>query len=194
MAIYLAEIKEFLNITDNESDTILENLEDRIFAEMEAYCNQSLGSGSNVFTGAGSGSQFLSLPSFPVNSFSEVLESTDITFASSTDITSDCTLVEIDNVKYIYNENGFSVSSFYKVTYDAGYSTLPNDIVDIIVQLTSELFLKSFANTSEGEKGRLGLVQLQDTTLGTAINTTLKDLRKEQFYKLNKYRNHVGNY
>lgn len=191
MLCTVTELKEFLKITDNNNDNILNNI---IYASdkfIENFCNQNIESAVNVFYISGNGNTLLKLPSiFPITALYAISFRNTFADAFTALTTSDFEIVVIDKVDYLYSSATFvNGLSNYKIELTSGYAptAIPNDIKQVSIELSAIGFKNSDAGgTVKG--GRLGLNSSGESLDGINLNTSFQSEIKHHIDVLNKYK------
>lgn len=157
-----AKIEQFLNISSGTKTSILTDYE----AVAQGMINDYLGVDTlSSTTGAVETITELKdyhyLRNYPVNSITSILSKDD--HAGSTTTTVETTSYRLDTRKlnsadstpkaymgkiiytgaHLYNVYGLDI------TYDHGYSTLPEDLIHLAVELTARLYLESYETDAE---------------------------------------------
>jgi len=138
--ITLSDVYEFLSVSGSDDDTLIQNLIDRKTTEFESYCQlDSFFVDDYIEYLDGEGNSFLFVKNFPINSVSEIASDSDWTWGSDTVIDSDD--YRIVNKSYIAYNSYFTIGTQnIKVSYNAGYSVIPADIQEAMVEEVSRIY------------------------------------------------------
>lgn len=177
-------VKDYLEISGTTYDTLLTSLITRVCAWIEGYCDRVFD--STVYTDEiySGGKKFLFLKKYPVSAI------TKIKYKSGSNSNPTWTAFTVDDYDLIDNRKlrragGWApgVNTVWpqgvnniRVSYTAGYTTLPSDLEQLIIELAAKKFnqRKSDGMSSEGVEG-------------VNINWT-RALSPEQKLVLNKYK------
>jgi len=162
----LAAVNSILKLTADGStiDAFVENLVDRVTTRIEGFCDRKLAARDYVYTSAaqqddtvfsGKGLTEMWLPQYPVNSVTTlIVDGTTISARTVTEWDDTGYLIHkaegrIELVGYTFTEGSQNI--YY--TYNAGYSTIPDDLEYACAkQAAMEYEESGFANSA-----RLGL-------------------------------------
>lgn len=152
MLTTIDKVKEVLGETTDKDDLRLTSCLTRASAIIEGATGRTFA--STVYTAEiydGTGRPYLQLRNFPVITLSTVLEGGNAltigtSYTSGTDIVMEAEIGRLHRLFSIF----FGYPKYYSVTYTAGYAAIPEDIIEVAVQLTL-LMLK--------EKERAGILQ-----------------------------------
>lgn len=142
----LTELKTHLGITDSTQDTFLENLANRAYKILETYLGRQIKSQTltEYYDGPESPDQSeLILNQFPIISVTSIHDDLDRGFSSTYLIDSGDYVIykERGVVKLFRNEAAFQKGiQNIKIVYVAGYSTIPGDLVDALIQMIEFMF------------------------------------------------------
>lgn len=132
----LAEVKTYLNISEDTDtyDTILEQLIDGVSWQFNSYTNRKLKARDLTEYYNGKGRAWIFTREYPINSDKDSIEifvDSDREYGASTKVDADTIVIDADIGKITLEENTFvNYPQGTKVVYNAGYSTLPYDIVE----------------------------------------------------------------
>lgn len=152
--VTLAEVKIYANISSTNSDPIINQLIPQVSEYVKTYCNRSFvdyvdESKIDIFSGGNSCIYLTESPTIALQSieFTADYGLTYTTLVENTDYVLD---LEKDVIRPIYTQEFQKQINGYKITYTAGYETLPVDlklaILDIVVYyLKSDMSVKSNA-------------------------------------------------
>ena len=185
--ITLTELKTYLNITDNSKDTFLQSCIDSSVNEIEDYLNRKLSPDTYVEYLDGNNKSMIYLRNKPINSITSIecfdeydtyedLFTGSDTASNSVQIITDDNLIKLLKGYFFYNG-----CKNFKITYTAGYSTTPDDIKSVLLELAS---LKYYNSPLSGH-ARLGKAS-DNINSATGESTTYKDPNWKTV--LNKYR------
>lgn len=140
----LAQVKEYNDITATTNDTLLTNLITRVSKEIETYCDRIFESASYTEYHNGGGNDKFFTNQYPIITGSgiEVWDDIDWEWGSGDLIDSDDYMVT-DNL-YIQLKSLIFVAGInnVKISYTAGYSTIPTDLTQVCIEEVSRTFKK----------------------------------------------------
>lgn len=111
---------------DTTYDTILENFIDGVSWEFNKYTNRLLKARDITAYYTGDGSDKLQLPEYPVNSITSIYIDVDRAFTADTELT-DYQFYDIGII--VSEDQAFpNIAKSIKITYNAGYATIPYDL------------------------------------------------------------------
>lgn len=138
----VANFKTFIGDSSSTNDTVYGNIIDSVSAFVENYCNRTFD--STTYTNEvydGTGTIYLRLKNYPITTFTRLQE------RARWDNTDDWETISSQNYYYDTNEgvitktSNFSMGKQnYRVTYVAGYSTIPADLQLAVWQMTRDIF------------------------------------------------------
>ena len=136
--------KDFLGITNGDSDSLLEMLINQMTDYIETYCDRRFI--TTTYTDVeydGTGTYELQLEQYPVITFTqlEVNNAVDNTDSWS-DVDTDDYWVDNDNGIITKTSLFASGKCRYRVTYEGGYASIPHDLQFACLVLVSEFFNK----------------------------------------------------
>ena len=184
--VSLEDVKEALGITDNTKDSILTNYINRATDAIEKYCSRRFA--FDTYTNQeydGTGTNRINLKNYPIISLTSLEERTS-GFSNTSWETIDADFYkDLDNEGQVYFTGGFTRGvRNYRVTYSAGYTTIPNDLQQACITLVS--FFDNQTRSSGMKSETLGEYSY---TKEDDINATIKNLGLDEI--LNFYRNPV---
>lgn len=198
--VSLVELKRYMNISDTTEDTALESYIDMVSSHIETYCDRKIAVqsvSSEIHDGDGSSKLYTHY--YPITQLSTettpstaqklaALQYRDSPDSSWTDIEDDYDHVFLDTRKpYIelYEETFYSGHQNIKVSYKAGYSTIPGDIKQVCLEMIVSLW-----NDSLKGENRLGKQSVSNNDMpGISRSTSFLRLKKEWQDVLDRYRN-----
>ncbi len=138
--ITLADVYEFLSVSGSSDDTLIQNLIDRKTAQFESYCGlDSFYVDDYVEEYDGEGTPYLFVKNFPINSITEIASDSDWTWGTDTVIdSSDYRIVQMNYI--VYNSYFNDGLQNIKVSYNAGYSVIPLDIKEALVEEVTRIY------------------------------------------------------
>jgi uncharacterized phiE125 gp8 family phage protein len=157
----LANLKEYLGIktANTDDDTFLTNLITRISDDMERQCNRAFHAATYTQYYKGDGTSKLLLKQYPVNSVASIYDDVDRVWGADTAIDAgDISISQECEGLIILKDDIFSESDDIeniKITYNAGYSTIPTDLEFACIKLCAADYLESkglVAGFAEGER------------------------------------------
>jgi uncharacterized phiE125 gp8 family phage protein len=157
----LANLKEYLGIktANTDDDTFLTNLITRISDDMERQCHRAFHAATYTQYYKGDGTSKLLLKQYPVNSVASIYDDVDRVWGADTAIDAgDISISQECEGLIILKDDIFSESDDIeniKITYNAGYSTIPTDLEFACIKLCAADYLESkglVAGFAEGER------------------------------------------
>lgn len=149
--ITVAEFKVFANISGSSEDDTLQIYVDAADQFIKTYCNRDFE--STVYTNQlydGPGTPCLVLDDYPIQSVEQILEY-DETVSSISDLDDDGYYLKDNRTYGVYHSICWSAGrDTLKVSYTAGYSTIPSDL-KLAAYLTTSYF-RNMA-TKQGIRG-----------------------------------------
>lgn len=143
-----AKVKNFLKITSTGDDTHIGTLITSMSDYIRTITDRDLYSKSYTEYYDGSGKNTLQLDNYPITVLTSIYDDTDYEFGADTEITSDDYFFNADT-KYskrgVLLLNGCNFTEGQqniKVTYTAGYETIPTDLDQACVRLTAAEYLE----------------------------------------------------
>jgi hypothetical protein len=187
----LFECKRRIGINTDDYDLLLLDLIDDVSAIIETYCGRHFNAVDYVEYQDGTGEEYFLTDEWPINSIASIYDDPDRVFSSSS-------LVDPTYYTYYANEGkvslvatgsiiGVNLYTIFssgrqniKITYNAGYSTIPSDLK----MIASEIMMKKFKNIQDK---RIGITSVGSA--GESIGLTLNDMLPDHKMILNaKYR------
>lgn len=192
--VTLAKYKEYLKITDTILDTEIGDIANAVETRVKEYLHRDIE--STTFTDEyynGNGRNYMVLRQFPITAVSAIKEYDGLnpsnvemweTLVQGTDYerlifaTDEATTLYMDGYTF---ESGMQN---YKITYTAGYSTIPSDI-----QMACKELVKIVYDNSPLNQNRLGFLSISDSAGSASENLSLdgeiemKILKKIEHYK-----------
>lgn len=180
MLTTIDKVKEVLGDTSEKDDIRLTSCLTRASTIIEGMTGRTFA--STVYTTEiydGTGTHYLQLRNFPVITLSQVLEAGNAltigtSYASGTDVVVEAEIGRIHRLFALF----YSWPKYYSVTYTAGFAAVPDDIVEVAIQLTL-LMLK--------EKERAGILQ---HSTGAAQSTYTRKLPEWAQQTMDGYTDH----
>lgn len=142
MYITKAEVKEYLNLTDANSDALIDNLIARVEAVAQAdKCQRTFGSSTFVEYLDGDGSDTLLLQQYPVISIDHIYDDLDRDYDAASELDVDDMAIYDQYGKVVYVNGMFTPGAQnIKIEYHAGYVTIPDDLkLALIKTVAAEL-------------------------------------------------------
>jgi len=187
--IALDDVKESLGISDASKDNILTRYINYATDLIEKYCNNRRFK-ETTYTDEevnGSGTHYLNLKHFPVTSITklEYRTSSDYSASDFDQVDTSDYILESSDSGMIYFPRGFVRGTRnYRVTYIAGYATIPHDLEEACGQLVSYLYKN--AGKTEGIKsetlGRYSVTYDKDSSADLFKKAGVFDIL--QFYRM----------
>ena len=157
----LAEVYEFLSISGSPDDDLIQTLIDRKTVEFQSWCRvDSFYVDDYTEYYDGDGSSYLFVKNLPINSIALIADDSDWVWgADTTGTLTDFRIVEKNNIVYqsYFNEGLQNI----KITYNAGYSSIPLDMKESLIEEVTRLYhrrkdIDVFIKTlSDGSQHRL---------------------------------------
>jgi hypothetical protein len=180
MLTTIDEVKKFIGGQDDKDDLRITACLTRASAIIERYCRRTFLQAT--YTGEmydGSGTDILTLRNFPIIGTPTVLEG-GTALVVGTDPVATPTLQVIVDADYgrlrRYLSEWVAYPHYYKLTYDAGFAAVPEEIIEAAIELTL-IMLK--------EKERAGLSQ---HTTGAVTSTYIRTLPQSSQWALDLHR------
>lgn len=182
----IGNLKEYLKLTSNTHDSILEDMLLNAQSEVEAYCRQPIIVTGKYLT------NLLIVDSEILVPFTVPVTVTKIEYRTL----NDTSYVEVVNGEYVIYLDGSLMKInilnlnnidkyIWRITASVGYSfeNIPKEILKVIIEMAA----KQFKNSTQG-KDELGKISVSSTQSNTTSTNTYKDLYSEWYRILNKYR------
>ena len=158
----VAHVKNYLDISGSDDDTVLGQLVDRATKAIESYCKRTFSSASYTEYHDGKGASALILKHRPVTAVTSVHDDADRVFGADSLIAStDYIVREAEGIiEWLTSSSTFPSTAAYfydyqlnvKVIYTAGYSTIPDDLEQACIMLAALLYHR-------GKQGADGIKQ-----------------------------------
>lgn len=149
----LANLKEYLGITETGDDTFLQHIINRVSKKIEnSYCNRKFAAQDWTEYYKGDGTNRLLLRQYPINQIYSIYDDVDRQWPSSS-------AKDISAVAISYQTSGLiqlvgdifinaDLWSFYqleniKITYNAGFATIPEDLEEACIKYCAVEYAKS---------------------------------------------------
>ena len=178
-------VKAYLDISGSSLDSFITDAISKIEADIKAFCGQEIEETTVDYVMRGNGKSLMLLKNDPVTTINNLYyrdKPTDV-WTEETDSTK-FSLTIPDGIYSIYYNDGFTQSREYKVNYTYGYSTVPEDVKKVAIEMTSDYLLNSYA-TDLSEAQRHGIRQKATGFSGDTQTTT---------YELSNYARQLGKY
>jgi hypothetical protein len=191
--VTLVKYKSYLGITDSTKDTDLTDLQSAVEKRVKEYLHRDIESTNYAEIYDGSGDNYMVLFQQPVTAVTKIevyegLDSTNTevwtTLALGTDYQRKIIPVEANAVildGYTFNEDLRN----YRITYTAGYATIPEDI-----QLACKELLKiCYANSPMSGENRLGFLSISENAGGGSQSLSVDpDIETKILEKISRYK------
>ena len=183
----LANLKEHLDIVDNESDTLLTNIINRSTDIIEKYCNGRRFK-QTTYTNEeydGTGTNYINLKHYPVTTLSTYEKNYGTVGDTDWDgLEGDFIKLISDSTQgpgQVFYQGGFLRGiRNYRFTYIAGYSTIPNDLDEACLELSAYLYNNRKSSGLKSET--LGEYSYtRDDSIGNVIKDLGLDLVLDQY-------------
>jgi len=142
----LNAVREFLKIPDSitTDDTLLLHLITRVSKEIEKFCERTFAQANSTEYYDGDGTDTLLIDNYPINSITSLYDDTDRTYGSDTLIDSDDYVFYSEEGKIVLDGGTFSIGlKNIKIVYNAGYSTIPEDLEQACIKKVAAEYLES---------------------------------------------------
>lgn len=142
----LAEVKEFLQITEADWDTILSKLISRVSAAFDSYCRRPLKARDIDVVLDGNGLPWIWLPTYPINSISNLWVSKKAEWTSDNLVAATDYIVQeqIGRLSLKPDSDIFlfpDVRNSVRIQFNGGYSTVPADLEQACIEEVARRFL-----------------------------------------------------
>lgn len=129
----VSDIYSMLSVSDSADESLIQNLIDRKTEHFERYCGlDSFYVADYVEYYDGQGSNLVFVKNIPINSVTEIAVDADWSWGTDTVVDSDDYRVVED--RYIIYQSYFDIGiQNIKVSYNAGYSTIPLDLKQVLI-------------------------------------------------------------
>ena len=186
------EAKRRLGINSDEHDLLLLDLITDVSSLIETYCDRHFEADDYIEYQDGLGEDYFLTDEWPINSIASIYDDPDREFTSSSLVDSGyytyypyegkVMLVATGAIIGVNLYTVFSTSQRgIKITYNAGYTTIPSDLK----MIASEIMMKKFKNIQDK---RTGITSIGSA--GESFSITLTDVLPDHKMILNaKYRN-----
>jgi len=184
----IEDIKTYMNIVEDDYDTIIEAILNSVIAICNNYTNNVLDGSVVTEYYAANGDGVLILKHYPCSDLSEVIEIDPFNNVETELETSAFYLGTAykSNLLYYLN-NSYTANYIYKLTYASGYTTAPDDLKQVIIEMVTTIFKESdIVGNVKG--GRLGVDSINESVEGMSNNIKYKDLTEKHKIILSKYK------
>ncbi|HNX82476.1 MAG TPA: phage head-tail connector protein [Candidatus Omnitrophota bacterium] len=150
----LANVKTALSIVNTDDDAYLNSLIARVTDEAETYCRRKFADATYTEKYDGNGCQSMQLKQYPITSITSVHDDLDRAFLSDTLIDSDDYVFDAESGILTLDWSIFSRGvQNIQVVYNAGYTTMPQDLEQAAIMLVSSYYLafKAAINATVGQ-------------------------------------------
>lgn len=182
----LARLKQYLDIDsgDTSQDDFLTDILTSVSTLVKKTCGQEIESGSSTITFFGDDwfvdGLFYVFRNHKVNSITSFKYKEALTDSFTTVDSSKYELIKDNNTFKLYNEDGFTASNYYEIIASVGWSTVPEDIQQIAVEMS---VVKVAESSTKIGLSRLGLSSMSKNIDGFTANTTFNDLFQTRWLK-----------
>lgn len=191
----LSDVKETLGITSSTNDNLLKRKINQATDIIEGYCALAYGHHfkETTYTNEeydGSGSNILSLKMRPVTAITSLQRrQTTQNEADWDDIDADMYFTDLNAGVIEYLSNQGLAWNGYRVTYTAGYATIPADLAETCVTIAAYLYQNGTTGTSVKKK-KEGQRELEYFEVAAASGGSLVD-SLGLAGSLSRYRNYI---
>lgn len=185
--ITLTELKSYLNITDTSKDVFLQSCIDSSVKEIEDFCNRKISTGTYTEFLDGNSKSEIYLRNTPINTITSIsyfdgYDTYDNIFISGdTPLNSAQIISQSNSVRLLKGYFFYKGCKNIKIVYTAGYSTTPDDIKSVLLEIAS---LKYYNSPLSGH-ARLGKAS-DNTSSATGESTSYE--KPDWKTVLSKYR------
>lgn len=157
-------VKNYLNITDENSDTAIADLIARISKEIEVYCNRNFKKETRIDYFSGDGQMSIRLKNYPIIEITSIHDDYDRAYGSDTLIDAgDYTFEPEEGIVYFEAPLTKGIRNV-KVTYVAGYETIPQDlelaaILDVVAAFSETKILVAIQEGQESSSFKISDLQ-----------------------------------
>jgi len=188
MIITLDEAKLYLNMTSTNSDTFLT----AAIKESQSYienniCQQPIEYATESIKFSGNGTKYQPMFNYPLVTITDLTESSDpLNSSLTTVLATKYTVILLDNLYSIYNENGFIKNNIYSANIGVGYisSEMPEDVKQVVKEMVYIYYYESNLKNN----GRLGVSSLADSAIQSNVSTSFLDKKPDWKRRLQAYR------
>lgn len=149
----LARFKTEFDFDTDQHDTLLSRLVTKMSIWAQTYCERLFNAQDYTEYYSGDGSQELLVRNFPINSVASLYDDTNREYGADTLISADDIIIQGDDYcfgKIELDDDWFNVGrKNIKITYNAGYSTVPADIEYAVQCLMMAAFLENTAGINQ---------------------------------------------
>lgn len=141
--VRLERVKTYLDLanTDTASDVLLQDLIARIGAWVEHYCDRSFAKATYTEQRDGDGTDTLIVRQWPLLSVASLYDDPLRVFGAATQIATTNFVIYANQGSIRLDGLVFSVGiQNVKVTYEAGYADIPEDLQQAVVELVADRF------------------------------------------------------
>lgn len=177
MLATLAKVKSFLKLTVADDDTLLTMLLTAVDQDFKTRTNRAIESASYTEYYQGNGTSKLMLRHYPVTALTSIYDDPDLEWNSDDLIDSDDLQISDADTGEIFYDGGIFTESKdvenLKVTYTAGFATIPSDIEMAVIKKTAYDYMNTagLRNTTDDE-------QSIPSTLKKEYEETIKRYRR----------------
>lgn len=182
MIVSLDSVKSYLKISGTSIDTLLTTFINQSQKEIEKYINKNLDYGSKTIYKSVKDNSTLLLIDDNVNSITSLSYRAN-PLDSWTLISSDLYTIVLNDNYFIYYDL-FETSKEYKIVYNGGWSTIPDDLQSVAIEMTAIKL-----NESGEGKNVIGINQIANGFSGNNETTSFIDLFEKRWKRiLSKYK------
>lgn len=179
----LANVKEYIQIPSDEieQDTVISRLISVAESFVENYCKRQLEAQDYTeYYSTKSGQTKLLLDQYPVNSITNIYDDPDRSYSAGTLIDTQYYVVETrSGIIYFDGITVHKGRNNMKVEYNAGYSTIPADLEQAVLELVAQKY-HGYDKIRQGIQSR--------SFEGESVQFFLKELYPETKAVLDKYK------
>lgn len=146
----VANVKEYLDISSSDDDTLFGNLLDRVTDAIQSHCNRTFAQTTHTEYHDGRGASQVVLKHRPIVSVTSVHDDLDRDFAASSLISASDYITRDDEgiIEWLSSNSTFPSTAAYfydgqlnvKVIYVAGYANIPDDVIQAACMMTALLY------------------------------------------------------
>jgi len=151
-------VKAYLGLTNDDDQALIEAMIDSVSAVIETFCQRKFKSRAYVEYYSGDGTTELMVDQYPVTAITDIWDDVNHDFTDSYKIdTSNILFSDIgsnlsDGIVLLEGDTFRSGVKNVKISYTAGYTTIPLDLADACIQFVAKVFNLRGKQGIESEK------------------------------------------
>lgn len=149
-------VKDYMNIQDNNSDNIINDLIARVSKAIAKLCDRDFAVTTYTEYQSSDGEEELLTKQYPINSVTSVYDDPDRLYSAETLIPSDEYCFEDPNLLRFDTPLSKNGKKNIKIVYNAGYATIPQDLEMAAIYMVVAEYKRSRTevNTPEGQTAK----------------------------------------